>query len=650
MGKPKHTYLKPAVLASNASNQSAEITSDVEAAGSSVVSQAEVLSPRGNCMPRRDFLAKGSATIAFLAAFQLGSNRAEAQGLGFDPFSYGVASGDPLPNRVIIWTRVNPSATATPGSGLGSPVRGIWEVSRNASFTQRVATGRFITHVNSDHTVKIDVANLSPATDYFYRFNALGVHSPIGRMRTAPAAASNPSSVRFGLASCSNFEAGYFTAYRHLAQRDDLDFILHVGDYIYEYANGEYGPDNFAGTTRAHDPATEIFSLSDYRRRHACYKADADLRQLHARHPFITTWDDHETANNAWRDGAENHTEGAEGAWADRKAAGIRAYFEWMPIRTTPATGSVGEVQPVYRKFSFGSLLDLFMLDLRQYRSEQPASPDNSTVINDPTRTMLGAQQRAWLIGNLVTSGARWKLMGNSVQIAPIVVIPSLLPPATAALLQAVFGVPATATVPTPINIDSWDGYGQSRLEILGLISGAVTGTPIPNCVFLTGDIHSTYACDIPANPAGYNPASSLSLGTEFVCTSITSDNVNEIAGTPERVPNGFGGYVRFPGIPAGTPGFPNGAPSVADFENLIRAFNAWVREVNLDSHGFSVIDVNAQRSQVDHWIISSDASVAFAADPRIDPNATCVLRSSFQTLNLSQKVTPAAAPLGPRA
>ena len=634
MGKPRNTQLKPAILATVSPEDA--VTED--AAGTDLITP-DTLAPRGDCMPRRDFLAKGSATIAFLAAFQLGSSRAEAKGKKrdcFDPFSYGVASGDPLPDRVIIWTRVNPSADATPGSGLGAPVRGNWEVSRNPHFTQRVAAGHFITSAATDHTVKIDVTCLSPGTDYYYRFTTRGEKSPVGRMRTAPAAVANPSSVRFGLASCSNFEAGYFTAYRHLAQRDDLDFILHVGDYIYEYANGAYGPEGFAGTTRAHDPATEIISLADYRRRHACYKADADLRQLHARHTFITTWDDHETANNAWRDGAENHTEGAEGAWADRKAAGIKAYFEWMPIRTTPVTGAVGEVQPVYRKFSFGSLVDLFMLDLRQYRSEQPLSPADSATINDPSRTMLGAEQRAWLQGNLVASQARWKLLGNSVQIAPVVVVPSLLDPQTQGLLFQFFQIPLGTQGAVSLNTDAWDGYAQSRLEILGLISGQVTGRPIGNCVFLTGDIHSTYASDIPANPVGYNPATSLSLGTEFVCTSITSDNVNEIVGVGERVPNGTGGYTD--------------NPATASFETLIRSFNSWVRDVNLVYHGYSVVDVNSQRTQVDTWILRSDASDEFAADPRIDPAATCILRNSYQTLNLSQKVTPAAAPLGQRA
>lgn len=251
-----------------------------------------------------------------------------------------------------------------------------------------------------------------------------------------------------------------------------------------------------------------------------------------------------------------------------------------MPLRPPAATGSTGESRPIYRKISFSKLVDLFMLDLRQYRDEQPASPAESTVINAPSRTLLGTQ------------GA------------------------------------------VPLNVDSWDGYASSRLQILGLIAGAA-GNPVPNCVFLTGDIHSTDACVIPANPAGYNPDTSKSLATEFVCTSITSDNVNELVGQPERVPNGLGGYM--------------GNPATAGLEGLIRAFNAWVRDVNLDFHEYSVVDVTPSRTQVDSWVLRSDASVAFAADPRIDPNAACVFRNSYQTLNLTQKVTPAAGPLGPR-
>lgn len=626
MGKPLPTQLRPATI----SQPHAPAPLTVQAVEAKMC--REEVTPNG--LDRRSFLAHGAKAVAFLAAFQAMSRKEAQAAHGFDPFSYGVASGDPLPNRVIIWTRVNPSAAATPGSGLGAPLRGIWEVAKDANFTQRVAFGRFTTSPLTDHTVKIDVPGLKPYTHYFYRFHAINVYSPVGRTLTAPAVRANPASVRFGMVSCSNYEAGYFTAYRHLSQRDDLDFILHLGDYIYEYATGQYGPDGFAGVERVHDPVNEIVTLSDYRRRHALHKADPDLRALHHRHPFITTWDDHETANNAWRDGAENHTPGEEGSWAARKRAGIQAYFEWMPLRPSPRSSDLGEVRRVYRKFTFGALVEFFMLDLRQYRAEQPGTPTDTATINDPTRSLLGSDQGQWFQQNLVGSRAQWKLIGNSVQIAPVIVIPALLPPATAALIEAIFGVPASSSVPTPLNVDSWDGYGTSRLQVLGLIGGLVTGTPIPNCVFLTGDIHSSYACDLPANPATYGSAP-VSLATEFVCTSVTSDNINEIVGAPERVSDGMGGYIRNPVTPG--------------FELLLRSFNAWIKDVNLDFHGYSVVDVSSARVQVDNWVLRSDVNPFFAADPRQDPDAACVFSSAFQTATLTQAIQPASSPLGPR-
>ena len=622
MGKPKRLHLRPPEVALSAS-----VSLNDEA--------PPVADPAVGSMPRREFLAKGSATIAFLAAFQLGTRSAEASESSrrSSLFTYGVASGDPLPDRMIIWTRVNPTPDATPGSGLGKPVRGRWEVCRDGSFDRCVASGRFETSADSDHTVKIDVGGLRPYSRYYYRFTARDSESPVGTFLTAPAPSATPASVRFGMVSCSNFEAGYFTAYRHLADRKDIDFVVHLGDYIYEYGQGQYGPEGFAGVTRAHDPATEITSLADYRRRHACYKADRDLRRLHARHPMIATWDDHETANNAWRDGAENHQPDSEGLWALRKSDAIKAYYEWMPVRQPLATGAIGEAKPIYRKFSFGTLVDLLMLDLRSYRDEQPASPADSAVINNPARSILGPQQTAWLQGNLVGSSARWKFMGNSVQIAPIIVVPSLLDAQTQGLLFQFFGIPLGTQGPVSLNTDAWDGYASSRLQILGLIGGA-GGSPVPNCVFLTGDIHSNYACDIPANPTTY-VSSPLSLATEFVCTSITSDNVNELVGQPERVPDGLGGYIA--------------NPATASFEALIRGFNAWVKDVNLDFHGFSVVDVTAERSQVDSWVLRSNASDAFAGDPRIDPKAGCVFRNAYQTAAFTQSVSPAAGPLGRR-
>ncbi|MBC7979547.1 MAG: alkaline phosphatase D family protein, partial [Armatimonadetes bacterium] len=273
-------------------------------------------------------------------------------------------------------------------------------------------------------------------------------------------------------------------------------------------------------------------------------------------------------------------------------------------------------------------------LDLRQYRSKQPANQADTAAINSNSRTLLGPQQTNWLQANLLISTARWKMLGNSVQMAPVYVIPSFLGNAA-----ALFGLDPTSTTPTPFNVDSWDGYNESRRQILGAIAGVGTGRPpVGNCVFLTGDIHSNFSCDIPADPTTpYSPATSLSLGTEYVCASVTSDNLNEIVGAPERIPGiSPDGYVS--------------SNSAATFELLLKGVNGWIRDLNLDLHGYSVVDVTPARTQVDNWVLTSSASVAFAADPRIDPNAGCIFRSAYQTLNLTQKTIPAAGPLGPRA
>ena len=277
-------------------------------------------------------------------------------------FLHGVASGDPLPAGVILWTRVTPTPQSLPGSGTGPTVAVGWQVAKDQAFAQIVRSGSTTTGPSADHTLKVDVTGLAPATTYYYRFILDGVRSPVGRTRTAPALNATVAGLRFGVVSCANYEGGFFSAYRHLAARNDLDAVLHLGDYLYEYEPGAYGPGPAIG--RVHQPAREMVSLADYRQRHALYKTDADLRALHAKVPFIITLDDHETANDAWRDGAENHQPATEGPYAARKAAARRAYFEWMPIRK-PSRGTI------YRRLRFGRLAELSLLDLRTYRSQQ---------------------------------------------------------------------------------------------------------------------------------------------------------------------------------------------------------------------------------------------------------------------------------------
>jgi alkaline phosphatase D len=249
-------------------------------------------------------------------------------------FRHGVASGDPLPDAVVLWTRVSPTAAATPGSGVGPTVTVRWEVAADAGFRRIVRSGSAGTGPDRDHTVKVDARGLSPATTYWYRFRWAGAVSPAGRTRTAPAAGAAVPRLRMAVVSCSNLQAGWFAAYRHLTARRDLDLVVHLGDYLYEYAPGEYQARDVV--VRPHDPPREMRTLADYRRRHAQYKSDPDLQALHAVAPWVVTWDDHESANDAWSGGAENHTPATEGPWTRRRGFSQRAYAEWMPVRYEP--------------------------------------------------------------------------------------------------------------------------------------------------------------------------------------------------------------------------------------------------------------------------------------------------------------------------
>ena len=334
-------------------------------------------------MERRTFLRLGLGGAALAATQPMFRRDPATAQPAPGPFGHGIASGDPWPDRVVLWTRVTPSAEATPGSGLGAPTSVTWQVAEDPGFTHVVSSGEVTTDAAADHTVKVDAAGLQPSTTYHYRFRALGVDSPVGRTRTAPADDADVASLRFGVVSCSNWEGGYFSAYRHVADRDDLDYVLHLGDYVYEYGAGGYGPGS--GFGRVHDPEHEMVSLEDYRRRHALYKTDPDLRRLHERYAFITTIDDHEVTDNSWAEGAVNHS-AAEGDYHARRDSAFQAYFEWMPIRVTGTDG--GEPRRVWRQFAFGGLADLFMLDERTYRSKQPEGVSGDMVVlgSEPRR------------------------------------------------------------------------------------------------------------------------------------------------------------------------------------------------------------------------------------------------------------------------
>ncbi|MFD7205233.1 alkaline phosphatase D family protein [Streptomyces sp. NPDC059893] len=556
-------------------------------------------SPLGNAAdaanslaPRRRSVVKAAAATAGAAALAPLAVAPAAHAADGPAFLHGVASGDPLPDGILLWTRVTPTPDAVPGSGKGPDTDVGWEVAQDKDFRQVVAHGTTTARASADHTVKADVRGLLPASVYYFRFSVEGTQgavSPVGRTRTAPALDAQAAGVRFGVVSCANWEAGYFSAYRHLAARADLDAVLHLGDYIYEYKTGEYPEAKYV--VRQHEPRHEILTLADYRVRHGLHKTDADVMAVHAAHPLIAIWDDHEFANDAWSGGAENHTPGTEGDWAARQQAAKQAYFEWMPVR--PSTAGT-----VYRRLRFGKLADLHLLDLRSFRSQQ--STVGNGDVDSPERSITGRAQLDWLKAGLAASDASWKLVGTSVMISPVAF--GSLPAHLLEPLAELLGLPTGGLA---INADQWDGYTHDRKELIGHLRDKA----IRNTVFLTGDIHMAWANDVPVT-AGTYPLSP-SAATEFVVTSVTSDNLDDIL------------HVA-----------PNTVSTVA--EGAIKAANRHVKWLDMDAHGYGVLDVTAERSQMDYYVVSD----------RRDPAATTSWARSYRTLSGTQKVERVNTPV----
>ncbi len=397
------------------------------------------------------------------------------------PFYHGVASGDPLSDRVVIWTRVTPQDSVP-------TIKVAWEFSSDEDFSKLITSGEKKTGPERDYTVKVDVGGLAPGKSYHYRFKALGATSVTGSTRTASQQAEE---VKFGVISCSNYEWGYFNAYGALAN-EELDAVVHLGDYIYEYGPGAYG-DTTLGRTPI--PDKEIVTLQEYRTRYSQYRLDPDLRAAHAKHPFINIWDDHEITNNSYKDGAQNHQE-EEGSYEERKNVARQVYYEWLPIR---------ESEKHYRKFSYGQLADLIMLDERLEGRTQQADSLQDPSLRDPDRTMLGAEQLDWLLTNLKASGARWKVIGN----------------------QVIYSYLNWGHATFNINLDSWDGYPIEQEKI----AGTIKANDLSNVVFITGDTHTAWAFEATNKPFdGYNQETGEgAFAVEFGTTSISSANSNEL-------------------------------------------------------------------------------------------------------------------------
>lgn len=538
------------------------------------------------------------------------------------PFYHGVASGDPLADRVIIWTRVTPQQDG--------PVSVSWRVATDPAMTDVVKNGSFTTNAARDYTVKVDVAGLDAGRTYYYSFESFGRTSTIGRTRTAP---SGPvDHLRFAIVSCSNYQGGYFNAYGRLADRADLDAVIHLGDYIYEYEDGGYGYDPEVG--RGHEPANEIISLSDYRVRYSFYRLDNDLQRVHQQHPFIAVWDDHEFANDAFKDGAENHSPATEGNWETRKQNAFKAYFEWMPIRENAVANRI------YRKLQYGDLVDLIMLDTRIEGREKDLEMEKMGFLNSLASVQNLSLKKAdqitqadirqfveeFLTQSVTVQGgsvAKNDAFNSSMDRLAAALWADLQKDASAkkatfsaddwAALQqqlsqaetnqnkadlSILGAEQLAwlldnlrnssarwkilgnqVMMMPVvgftNKDAWDGYKDER----GRLLKTIRDRDIDNVVVLTGDIHSAIAGDVPENMWAYTFFRTTSAAVEFVTPSVTSDNLDEFVGIP---------------------------PSIV--EGLLNTINPQVKSVDLSNHGYYLLDVRENRVQADwYWVNSID-------------------------------------------
>ena len=494
---------------------------------------------------RRQFLYYTGPLVALPLLPKECSRLSDAYENSSNPFLHGVASGDPQTDRVVLWTRVTGDDKA-PAQRVVT-----WKIAEDAAFRRVVADGVTATDEQTDFTVKVDPERLRPDTTYYYRFHSLGYDSPIGRTKTLPKKRSER--LRIALASCSNLPYGYFNAYAAIAQRPDLDAVLHLGDYLYEYANGSYGDGTEIG--RVPQPNKEIISLSDYRTRHAQYKTDVDLQAVHRQNPFICVWDDHEVSNDAWKHGAENHQPATEGDFEARKAAAIQAYFEWMPIRAQKRD----ESNLIYRTFRFGELLDLIMLDTRLIgRDQQAADPCDTTTVNDPNRQLLGDTQEQWFFDELEGSakrGTRWRLVGQQVMFGQLV---NVLAPGA-----CIF------------NADQWDGYGAARVRVLDVLRRKKIG----NVAILTGDIHSSWGNDIvpnPFDPAAYDPVTGKgSVAVEFVTPAVTSPGIGEPA-------------------------------QAALLAGVLRQTHPHIKFVELSRRGYALLDITPERIQCEWYHVAT--------------------------------------------
>jgi len=445
----------------------------------------------------------------------------------YAPFIYGIASGDPLADRVILWTKLSPADT-----NISYTVA--WRIATDTGFTQVINSGTTTTDSTSDFSVKIDATGLQPNTWYYYDFETGGNRSAPGRTKTLPTGTVNH--LRFAVATCAKFSKGYFNAYARIAELNDIDAVIHLGDYIYE--SNQSNDD-----IRPMEPNLRCSTLSHFRTRYKQYHTDPDLVNARSLFPWINVWDDHETGNDCWMYGSEHFPDSA--SYEPVKQAATKTYFEWMPIRQDTANPS-----RIYRDFSFGNLADLIMLDTRREGREMQLLflDSNLATINDSNRTILGHQQFDWVKAKLSASTAKWKVLGQQVMMAPALFFNN------------------------PLNEDQWDGYPAERTKLYNHI----LGNNINNVIVLTGDIHASFANDLPYDVGQYNVANgSGSVGVEFITPAICSSE------------SPFGNFTL----------------------SLVQIHDPHIQYADFTQNGYMILDITPQKVQGDYYYVSTDAA-----------------------------------------
>ncbi|MCB0519785.1 MAG: alkaline phosphatase D family protein [Lewinellaceae bacterium] len=462
------------------------------------------------------------------------------------PFYFGVASGDPLPEAVVIWTKIIPKSAGSQSVG--------WEMATDSLMQHVAQSGTTSTDSTSAFTVKVDVPSLSPGTIYFYRFKYKDKYSPIGRTKTAPS--GDPSMLRLAIVSCADYQGGYYNAFEDIAKRNDLDAVVHLGDYIYEYGVWRGGRKRMMkNRVREHIPDKTCTTLKDYRTRYGQYRLDQQLCEAHRLQPFIVIWDDHEIANNT----SVNGPDGQDGPeWEQRKAAAKQAYFEWMPIRENPE-------RSIVRKFTYGSLAELWMLDGRLAGRSPQAKGIDDPDLPSTQRHMLGEAQTEWLLKGINNSTAKWKIIGN----------------------QVIFSHLNDSKVfdrRPEIRMDRWDGYPAEQQHILDFFAE----NNLKNIIVVTGDVHTSWAFDLtadPSNPEIYDRKTGKGVfGAEFTTPSVTSFNFDEVV--PKII----------------------SAEAKRRFKK--KKNNPHLRYLDLNNHGYLLLTLTPEKAQADWYFVKTKKRV----------------------------------------